>query len=69
MRQFLYQRFDHQRGLLRGNGQEFIKAEMGLLVGDVRDRATTTNGTLKLWQTWAIAVASISTAIACGKLC
>jgi nucleoside phosphorylase len=28
---------------------------------------TTTKGTLKLWQTWAMAVASISTAIACGK--
>ncbi len=64
----LYQILHHQGGLSGGDRKELLKAEVGLLVGHVEIARTTTKGTLKLWQTWAMAVASISTAIACGKL-
>lgn len=39
MRQFLYQRFDHQSRLFRRHREEFVKAEVRLLIGHVRDSA------------------------------
>ena len=37
--QALHQVFHHQGGLLRGNGEKLVEAQMRLLVGNVRDRA------------------------------
>jgi hypothetical protein len=41
---------------------------MRLLIGNIGDRANDNKRYAKLWQTCAMAVASISTATACGKL-